>query len=136
MYAGRLSWEKNLAMLHAAVDRAGGARLWTVTGHAWSAMPPYYGQAAVFALPSLSEGSPKALYEAMACGVPVLVTNAIEDRPPEDTATFLDPHDVEAWTQAIRTTLHGEAVATQKAANAAQATMAIEYSGRSTPGGR
>jgi glycosyltransferase involved in cell wall biosynthesis len=34
----------------------------------------YYRRASVFVLPSLVEGSAKATYEAMACGVPVIVT--------------------------------------------------------------
>jgi glycosyltransferase involved in cell wall biosynthesis len=33
-----------------------------------------YQQASVFVLPSLSEGSAKVTYEAMACGLPVIVT--------------------------------------------------------------
>ncbi len=34
----------------------------------------YYHEASVFVLPSLSEGSAKVTYEAMACGLPVIVT--------------------------------------------------------------
>jgi glycosyltransferase involved in cell wall biosynthesis len=38
-------------------------------------LPTFLNQAAVFILPSLYEGNPKALVEAMACGVPVVGTN-------------------------------------------------------------
>ena len=36
---------------------------------------PYYQNASLFVLPSLSEGSSRVMYEAMACGIPVLVTD-------------------------------------------------------------
>jgi len=38
-------------------------------------LPKYYSSADCFALPTISEGLPKALLEAMACGCPVIATN-------------------------------------------------------------
>lgn len=39
-----------------------------------SELPLYYGNSSVFVLPSILEGSSLCIYEAMACGLPVIVT--------------------------------------------------------------
>ncbi|MHC1589435.1 MAG: glycosyltransferase family 4 protein, partial [Candidatus Hecatellaceae archaeon] len=62
----------------------------------------YYSQAEVFAFPSVYEGFGWPPLEAMACGCPVVSSNA--SSMPEilgDAALLVNPYDVEGWRQAL-----------------------------------
>lgn len=88
LYVGRLSPEKNLLRLAEACRLDGGRLVCVGAGPLRGALveagaevygpipnedlPGWYAGAACFALPSLTEGSPKALLEAMACECPCL----------------------------------------------------------------
>ncbi len=66
-------------------------------------LPALYSGATAFCFPSLYEGFGMPVVEAMACGAPVLASNAAS--VPEaagDAGLLLDPHDVEAWTEGLR----------------------------------
>ena len=96
LYVGRLVKEKNLPALAAAVGAVPETRLICVGAgpeesalrrltvvtcvgvQPWTHLPGWYHQADVFALPSHTEGHPKALTEAMACGLPCLVSPAVD----------------------------------------------------------
>jgi glycosyltransferase involved in cell wall biosynthesis len=69
---------------------------------------PYYATAHVLAISSSSEGSPNALLEAMAAGVPVVATSVggiPEIATNGETALLVTPHDAEAMASAINLVL-------------------------------
>lgn len=85
------------------VRRLGLGEFVTLTGHQSSA-EPWYGVADVAVLSSLSEGSPNALLEAMAAGVPVVAT-AVGGVPEivtnEESALLIRPGDAAGMSAAI-----------------------------------
>jgi glycosyltransferase involved in cell wall biosynthesis len=75
-------------------------------------LPTLYGGAAAFVFPSRHEGFGLPLLEAMACGAPVLSSDATS--LPEvagDAALLLDPLDVGAWSAALERLLADPALA-------------------------
>ena len=92
----------------------------TLTGQVASA-EPYYAIADVAVLSSLSEGSPNALLEAMAAGVPVVAT-AVGGVPEmvthEESALLVPPQERKAMTAAIDRLLSGKEFADRLAQRA------------------
>jgi glycosyltransferase involved in cell wall biosynthesis len=92
----------------------------TFVGHAHD-VRPYYALASLMALPSLSEGSPIALLEAMVSGVPVVATKV--GGVPEivthgESALLVSPRDPDALANAIEQLFHNALLAAKLAANA------------------
>lgn len=84
---------------------------------------PFYAMASVFALPSLSEGSPNALLEAMAAGVPAVATNVggvPEIATDRDTALLVPPANPAALAAALRHLLKSPSDAQAMAQRAAR----------------
>jgi len=68
--------------------------------------PAVFSNAAAFLFPSIYEGFGLPPLEAMACGAPVICSNA--SSLPEivgDAGITIDPNDVDAWANAIRTVI-------------------------------
>ena len=62
-----------------------------------------YRSADVFVFPSLEEGSPLVSYEAMGCGLPVIVS-PMGIGPARDGSDgfVINPHDIDAWSAALK----------------------------------
>lgn len=73
-------------------------------------LPALYTMADLLAFPSLYEGFGLPLLEAMACGVPVISSNAssLPEVAQAGTAILLTPHDEAAWTGAMLKLLGNE----------------------------
>ena len=105
------------ARIEHEIKKLGLSALVTLTGHQRSA-EPYYGIANLAVLSSLSEGSPNALLEAMAAGVPVVATNVggiPEIVKNEESALLVPPGDIEAMSSAISKLLTNPSLARQQA---------------------
>ena len=70
-------------------------------------LPKFYNQATVFVLPSVAEGNPKALLEAMSCGLTVIGTNVsgIKEIIRHHYNGILISNKTETLTKAIETVL-------------------------------
>lgn len=90
---------------------------------------PFYAMADVFVLPSLSEGSPNALLEAMACSLPVVATRVggvPEIASDGATALLVPPRQPLAMAGAIARLLDDRPLAAQLGA-AARRTVLTDY---------
>lgn len=70
-------------------------------------LPLWYNSAEVFLYPSVYEGFGLPVLEAMACGAPVILSDA--SSLPEvaaESALLLPPRDIEAWETALRRAYH------------------------------
>ena len=83
----------------------------------------------VFVLPSLSEGSPNALLEAMACGLPIVATRVggvPEIAVDGETALLVPPEDPVALARAIDRLLRDRPLAA-RLGSAARAAVLTRY---------
>jgi glycosyltransferase involved in cell wall biosynthesis len=87
-------------------------------------------RADVLVAPSLVEGHPNAVLEAMACRCPLVVSDLPEHREflDETTASLVNPHDVDALAKALLEALSTPAAATARARNARTRVAALSIS--------
>ena len=115
-------------LIEAAITRLGMAGRVTLTGQVPSA-EPYYGAADIAVLSSRSEGSPNALLEAMAAGVPVAATavgGIPEIAADRVNALLMPPGDSAAMMEALTTLMRDSALAANLA-EAARREMLTHY---------
>jgi glycosyltransferase involved in cell wall biosynthesis len=91
---------------------------------------PYYAVATLYVMPSHSEGSPNALLEAMAAGVPV-VASAVGGIPEivtdGSTGTLVPPRNPEALARVLEQLLKDPSRASRLAENASRETEKFSY---------
>ncbi|HEB55552.1 MAG TPA: glycosyltransferase [Gammaproteobacteria bacterium] len=68
----------------------------------WVDADLFWPQVDLLLFPSLLEGAPNAMLEAIACGVAVLASDIPEHREILPHASLLDPSDSQAWTKRIQ----------------------------------
>ncbi len=71
----------------------------------WVEMELFWPQVDLLLFPSLLEGAPNAMLEAIACGVAVLASDIPEHREILPSSSLLDPTDSQAWIQRIQTVI-------------------------------
>jgi glycosyltransferase involved in cell wall biosynthesis len=152
LYVGRLSAEKNLVALVDATAKVRhlGARLVLIGDGPERArlvaraavlgvpldvpgvipngrMPARFAEADCFVLPSLTEGFPKALLEAMSSGLACIVSDRGGNRllvDHEHSGLRIDPHDVDGLALAIERVLADDALAARLGRAARQTVLA------------
>ena len=110
--------------IEAARARLGLSADVTLAGHK-NNVRPYYAVANLYLMPSHSEGSPNALLEAMAAGIPAVASNAggiPEIMTDGQTGLLVPPRQPEPLAQAIERVLTHPAEAAMRAARAKEET--------------
>jgi glycosyltransferase involved in cell wall biosynthesis len=153
LYVGRLSAEKNLGAIVTATGYLGDPAMAVMVGSGplrgaletqakregivaefpgvvdQRRLPEVYGSADVFVLASFTEGHPKVLLEAMACGVPCVASDCAGNRSlvtDDRTGLLFDPHDSHALAAGLERVLKEPGLGPRLAA-AAHAEVVARY---------
>ena len=151
LYVGRLSPEKNLPTVVEATASAGvslrlagggpererlaaqaralGAKVEFLEVVEQAKLPAVYASSDVFVLASFTEGHPKVLLEAMACGLPCVASDCAGNRSlvtDGETGLLFDPHRPEELTERLRRVLDDPGLAA-RLGKAGRALVAERY---------
>ncbi len=153
LYVGRLSMEKNLKTIVTATSYVGDGALDIMVGAGplrgdlealarelgveihlpgiveQAKLPVVYGSANVFVLASFTEGHPKALLEAMACGLPCITSDCAGNRSlvaDGETGLLFDPYSPHELRDCLRRVLDDPALAA-RLGKAGRALVAERY---------
>ena len=153
LYVGRLSSEKNLKTIVTATSYVGDGALDIMVGSGpllgdlealarelkveiqflgiveQAKLPAVYGSANVFVLASFTEGHPKVLLEAMACGVPCVASDCSGNRSlitDGETGLLFDPRRPDELAERLRRVLDDPALAA-RLGKAGRALVAERY---------
>ena len=153
LYVGRLSPEKNLETIVHATSSLGAGATVTMVGAGplrgdlemlararqaeikfpgiveQAKLPAVYGSADVFVLASFTEGHPKVLLEAMACGVPCVASDCAGNRSlitDGETGLLFDPRRPDELAERLRRVLDDPALAA-RLGKAGRALVAERY---------
>jgi len=153
LYVGRLSTEKNLKTIVTATSYVGDGALDIMVGSGplltdleafararnveikfpgivdQAKLPAVYGSSDVFVLASFTEGHPKVLLEAMACGVPCVASDCAGNRSlitDGETGLLFDPRRPDELAERLRRILDDPALAA-RLGKAGRALVAERY---------
>jgi glycosyltransferase involved in cell wall biosynthesis len=113
----------------AAQARALGAKVEFLEVVEQAKLPAVYASSDVFVLASFTEGHPKVLLEAMACGLPCVASDCAGNRSlvtDGETGLLFDPHRPEELTERLRRVLNDPGLAA-RLGKAGRALVAERY---------
>lgn len=153
LYVGRLSAEKNLAAVVTALGRLSGRHRFVAVGSGplrgaleaqaraagvdaefpgvvdQTELQAVYAAADAFVLASFTEGHPKVLLEAMACGLPCVASDCAGNRSlvaDGETGLLFDPHNPEELADCLKRVL-GDAALAGRLGRAARELVVSRY---------
>lgn len=103
LFVGRMTLQKGYDVVASLLASKVSVRIRVVTDVPHAMLPPMYRRADLLLFPSREETSPAVLFEAMACGIPVLARHTPENREILGADGWYVKGDSNAWIEALQT---------------------------------